>query len=582
MMKMKLNGILLLYNSGADAVASNMHEHIRSFSDYSQFKVWAVNTHLGFPEALWNLEFAVTILHYSLFGWRPFYVDEAFEAYLTERTSSYKVAFFQDEYRWWPERAELLNRLNVNCVYTCIEPDYYRSTYWKYTEVPRLETYLPGYVSDEMLRRAQPLVKRDEERSIDIGYRGRRAYGYMGRGALEKHEVGERFREMAAGRGLVLDIASEEHKRIYGEDWLAFIADCRAVLGVEAGVSVFDIDNEIFPLYERFIEEHPGRSFEVDYAELLEKYDGMGIYYRTVSPRVFEAGAVRTCQIMYEGRYSGILEPMVHYIPLRKDFSNFEEVMRLYGDGELRRELTENCYRDLIASEDYSYRRFIEKFDEGLIAAGLDLTIDDGAVQRVSNLLAQSEQPLLMRFLEAQKGEYKKLFERNLILKQQCIELQQEIEHLLTKYSATKEERKGISELKLTRLGSSAPEAPARQEDALRSEREPSLVKQIEAQQADYQELSNSQTALQQQYVEIQKLLSECFDQRPVLKVRRLAYQALRIATLLGKGEFLSARVYTANVLMTYPTLYRVVGGIRRGLQAIDRRCRNVIKVARS
>jgi len=37
---------------------------------------------------------------------------------------------------------------------------------------------------------------------------------------------------------------------------------------------------------------------------------------------------------------------MVHYIPLKKDFSNFEEVMRMYRDESLRRELTENCYRD--------------------------------------------------------------------------------------------------------------------------------------------------------------------------------------------------------------------------------------------
>jgi len=69
-----------------------------------------------------------------------------------------------------------------------------------------------------------------------------------------------------------------------------------------------------------------------------------------MSPRVFEAAAVRSCQILFEGRYSGILEPMVHYIPLKKDFSNFEEVLRRYRDESIRRELTENAHRDLIAS----------------------------------------------------------------------------------------------------------------------------------------------------------------------------------------------------------------------------------------
>ena len=56
------------------------------------------------------------------------------------------------------------------------------------------------------------------------------------------------------------------------------------------------------------------------YERLLAQYDGKGVYYLTMSPRVFEAAAVRSCQILFEGRYSGILEPMVHYIPLKKDF----------------------------------------------------------------------------------------------------------------------------------------------------------------------------------------------------------------------------------------------------------------------
>ena len=52
------------------------------------------------------------------------------------------------------------------------------------------------------------------------------------------------------------------------------------------------------------------------------------VYYRTISPRHFEAAAFRICQVLFEGRYSGVLEPMVHYIPLKKDFSNIDEVIR--------------------------------------------------------------------------------------------------------------------------------------------------------------------------------------------------------------------------------------------------------------
>ena len=54
--------------------------------------------------------------------------------------------------------------------------------------------------------------------------------------------------------------------------------------------------------------------------------------YRTISPRHFEAAAFRICQVMFEGEYSDVLRPMVHYVPLKKDFSNFDQVVELITD----------------------------------------------------------------------------------------------------------------------------------------------------------------------------------------------------------------------------------------------------------
>jgi hypothetical protein len=349
------------------------------------------------------------------------------------------VAFFQDEYRFWPERAEVLNRYKVDCVYTCVEPEYYQATYWKHTQVPRLETYLPGYVSEGMVRVAKEVSKANGERTVDIGYRGRQSYGYMGKGAQEKHEIGERFRKKADGQGLVLDIETEEGKRIYGDNWLAFLGNCRAVLGVEAGVSIFDIDDVVFPRYERLRAEHPELSQEEVYERILAPYDGKGIYYRTLSPRVFEAAAVRACQILYEGRYSGILKPMVHYIPLRKDFSNIEEVIGLYRDEGVRRELTENCYRDLIASGAYSYRVFIEKFDEGLMAAGIKPGITPELVRQVTDRLKEGEKRIMIKKVEGQRAEYQELMNKHVALQVQYMEQQKQLDQLLNEAQAANE-----------------------------------------------------------------------------------------------------------------------------------------------
>ena len=53
-----------------------------------------------------------------------------------------------------------------------------------------------------------------------------------------------------------------------------------------------------------------------------------------ISPRVFEAIALRTALVLFEGEYSGIIAPGVHYIPLKKNLSNLDDVLSLLGDDE--------------------------------------------------------------------------------------------------------------------------------------------------------------------------------------------------------------------------------------------------------
>src|SRR5262245_64800394 len=113
MAKTRINGLLVIYHDDFQTYASNLFQHVHSFREGSAFPVSAVNTHLGFPDVLRDLEFSAIVLHYSLFSWRPFFLDDEFRAYLAASPASYKVAFFQDEYRFWPERAEVLNRFHV-------------------------------------------------------------------------------------------------------------------------------------------------------------------------------------------------------------------------------------------------------------------------------------------------------------------------------------------------------------------------------------------------------------------------------------------------------------------------------------
>lgn len=347
--------------------ASTVLEHVGAFRRHSRFPILEVNVDAGFPPALERVEPRAMIMHYSLFGVQHYLLDDQWLAWLA-RSRAYKIAFFQDEHFACRRRFNFLNDFQVDCVYTCLEPSEFSKVYGAYTEVPKLVSNLPGYVSEGLLETGQRFTLPDGRRPIDVGYRGRPLAVYMGRGAQEKHLIGRRFAELAAGSGLRLDIAGGEGDRLYGDDWYRFISRCRAVLGVESGVSAFDLEGEVYAEYVRLLEER-GAVGIADLESLSEWEDV--VYYRTISPRHFEAAALRACQVLFEGRYSGILQPMVHYIPLEKDFSNMERVIALIKDAEVRGELTRNAHRDLIASGEWGYERLIESVDGTLQEAGV-------------------------------------------------------------------------------------------------------------------------------------------------------------------------------------------------------------------
>lgn len=160
------------------------------------------------------------------------------------------------------------------------------------------------------------------------------------------------------------------------------------MLGTESGVSAFDIDDRVRAEYEELKRDGHEPTLEELEEGTLGRLDGV-IEYRTIGPRHFEAAALRVCQVLYEGHYSGAMEPMVHYIPLRKDFSNLEQVLQRLSDPALRRELTENAYRDLIASGRYSYAGFVAEVDRVLRDAGLQPAANAEAPGRIERALRQ-------------------------------------------------------------------------------------------------------------------------------------------------------------------------------------------------
>jgi hypothetical protein len=364
-------GLLLYYFPSAFWFrdASTIMDHVEAFTRYSRFGIQQLNTDEPLPARVAKLDFELVIVHYTVVsGSGAYLLTEDLMRWL--RTSrAHKVLFAQDEFHHCGHRFWFCNEVGVDTVYTLLEPPEFDKVYGSHTRVPRIRTNLPGYVSEQMISDGERIRIPDQERPTDIGYRARELPAYCGRGGLEKAEIGRRVLERGADTDLVLDIKVGEEDRLYGKEWPRFLSRCKGVLGVESGVSVFDLDDRMMQQYQELIDKGVEVTLErlTEAAPLEDR-----IFYRTISPRHFEAAAMRTCQILFEGRYSGVMEPGVHYIPLRKDLSNFDEVLSRFRDSDLRRELTENAYRDLIASGRYTYERFMERFDQDLIEAGLE------------------------------------------------------------------------------------------------------------------------------------------------------------------------------------------------------------------
>ena len=64
--------------------------------------------------------------------------------------------------------------------------------------------------------------------------------------------------------------------------------------------------------------------------------------------------------VLMEGNYSGILTPNIHYIPLKKDYSNFEDVIEKIKNKPFCESIAEKAYLDLIDSEEYTYEKYVE------------------------------------------------------------------------------------------------------------------------------------------------------------------------------------------------------------------------------
>jgi hypothetical protein len=156
----------------------------------------------------------------------------------------------------------------------------------------------------------------------------------------------------------VADISSRPQDLLLGDEWYKFLLRCKYTLGAESGSSILDIDGTLRQRVLAYVAAHPQAPLAEIAAACFPHHDG-SLGLAVIAPRHLEACATRTCQVLIEGTYNGILIPGQHYIALKPDYSNIDQVLQVIQDDQLRPQMIEQAYCDVVASGRYSYRSFV-------------------------------------------------------------------------------------------------------------------------------------------------------------------------------------------------------------------------------
>lgn len=363
--------LVLYYTRGVYPLRRAISDHLYCWKRYSRHRTIYVNVAMGFPlELLRDLRIDAIIYHTSFCGMRwsrtAFHNFTELTAFLDDHPAT-KIAIPQDEFTNTDLLCEFLGRCSVDYVLTCAYDDEWESIYGALRkDRVRFKTVLTGYLDDGAVKRSRRYAKPLSDRRIDLSYRAWRAAYWLGEHAQHKIKVGEVFRDAAAERGLNVDVSLDDAATLLGDDWLRFLGDSRATVGVEGGASLLDRDDTVRRRVERFLKVRPDATFEETRTACFDGLDGR-FKLSCISPRHLEAVATKTCQILVEGEYNNILVADRHYIPVRPDYSNVDEALDKLADDAAVRTMVERAYDEVVAPGRFTYRGFVREIEAEIL-----------------------------------------------------------------------------------------------------------------------------------------------------------------------------------------------------------------------
>jgi hypothetical protein len=316
------------------------------------------NTFRGVPAWLRYLRPDAIILHTTLLCLRWTHLFEWIRKELRwiAELRCARLAVPQDEY----DHAELLDEwlaeMRVTDVFSIFEGAKRDLVYPQLRGRARFHKCFTGYIDESTARRVAARLLEGTERRYGVVYRATHLPYWFGSHGQLKHRIAGVIDERAHAHSVRTDISTRVEDTILGDPWFDFLMSGRTVLGCESGSSVLDRRGEIQSEIRQRLESNPGLGFEDIDRTMPDGWDRYQFF--ALSPRHFEAVITKTCQVLVEGEYEGVLKSGRHYISLRRDFANVDQVLDHVQDSDMTRHIAETAYEEIYLGGAYGYAAF--------------------------------------------------------------------------------------------------------------------------------------------------------------------------------------------------------------------------------
>lgn len=262
------------------------------------------------------------------------------------------AVFIGNEYDLMEKKFRFLRKTQADYVCSQLPAD---SARWLYGELPGTTVLpLPHGLNPNLYEN----LNGNSPRAIDIGFRGDLYPFFIG--DTERSD----FIRLLGQKGGEYDLRCDiQFRRVDRAEWAKFLCGCKGVVGGESGSYYLDRRGEILARAKAYLARHPDTTFEAMYdacfRDLPEHVNG-----KCISSRHFEPVGTRTCQVLMEGEYNGILQSDEHYIAVRKDLSNLDEAIARFRDESLRQKIVQSAWEHVVNNHTYHHR--IDTFLEAL------------------------------------------------------------------------------------------------------------------------------------------------------------------------------------------------------------------------